>query len=273
MSHPGPFLSTTALAKALHKEPKEVFALLARAHWMVKVDDRWHLTEKGRFEGGIYQQHPKFGDYVAWPESIVTHPIWAGLPEAPLSATQLGRHFDLPARLINLLLADLGWQSRGLKGWLLTDFGRLQGGEQKRTEGSNVPYVTWPERLKDGDGDLAGLVQALQTGPALDGRRYPDRRHTDVANWLYLHGFVVAPERQLAGAPGAVSFWLPSATLMVQIWHPARGPDDIQRRLDMDAWLKRQRAIVLPDDFQSGLSALDEWLPGQLLLQGVDSHT
>lgn len=248
-----------------------MFALLARAHWMVKVDGRWHLTEKGRFEGGIYQQHPKYGDYVAWPEAVANHPIWAGLPEAPLSATQLGRHFELPARLVNLLLAYLGWQTRGLKGWLLTDFGRLQGGEQQRTEGANVPFVTWPERLKE-DGELVALAQALHSGPAFDGRQYPDRRHIDVANWLYLHGFVIAPEKKMAGAPGLVSFWIPAVAVLLHLWPSAKGPDDIQQRMEMDTWLKRQRAIVLPDDFCQGITALDEWLPGQLLLQGVDSH-
>lgn len=271
MSHQGPFLSTTALAKALHKEAKEVFSLLARAHWMAKVDDRWQLTEKGRFEGGIYQQHPKYGDYVAWPETVVKHPIWAGLPEAPLSATQLGKHFALPARLINLLLADLGWQTRGVKGWVLSDFGRLLGGEQRRTEGDNVPYVTWPERIRE-DETLVELVGRLLDCQSLDGRQYSDRRHHDVANWLYLHGFVSAPERSLPGAPGSVSFWLPGVALMLHLWPVAKGPADIQQRLDMDAWLKRQRAIILPDNLDAGLSALDDWLPGQLLLQGVVSH-
>ncbi|RYZ82577.1 MAG: 4-alpha-glucanotransferase, partial [Moraxellaceae bacterium] len=83
-------ISTTALARQLHKESKELFVLLAQGGWMVKVDNHWQLTEKGKFEGGIYINHPKYGEYIAWPESVQDHPLLRLLPEAPLSATHIG---------------------------------------------------------------------------------------------------------------------------------------------------------------------------------------
>ena len=262
-------LSTTALAKALGKDAKEVFALLARAHWMVKVDDRWSLTEKGRFEGGVYLHHPKFGDYVAWPEAVREHGIWQDLPPAPLTATHLGRQLGLPARLVNVLLADLGWQKKGLKGWLVTDFGRLQGGHQQRAENSNIPYVTWPESVAQ-DAALQAAVACLNAGTGLDGHRYPDLRHASVGNWLYLHGIAFALDRHLPTAPGPVSFWLPREGLIVHLWAAAAGAADIQHRLSMETWLKRQRALVVPDSLDGQIAGLDDWLPGQLLLAGVD---
>ncbi len=51
-------LSTTALAKSLNKESKELFILLAQGGWISKIDGHWQLTEKGKFEGGIYINHP-----------------------------------------------------------------------------------------------------------------------------------------------------------------------------------------------------------------------
>src|SRR5690554_7736957 len=63
-------LSTTALARAIEKDSKELFILLANSGWIVKVDNHWQLTEKGRFEGGTYANHPKYGEYIVWPESL-----------------------------------------------------------------------------------------------------------------------------------------------------------------------------------------------------------
>src|SRR5690606_3485277 len=102
-------LSTTALARLLGKESKELFVLLTSGGWIVKVDNHWQLTEKGKFEGGIYVNHPKYGEYIAWPESVSTHPLFMLLPEAPLTATNLGNKLNLPARLVNLVLAERGW--------------------------------------------------------------------------------------------------------------------------------------------------------------------
>src|SRR5690606_42062796 len=83
-------LSTTALARRMGKESKELFVLLTSGGWIVKVDDHWRLTEKGKFEGGIYVNHPRYGEYITWPEAIHQHPLFALLPEAPLTASNIG---------------------------------------------------------------------------------------------------------------------------------------------------------------------------------------
>jgi hypothetical protein len=104
-------ISTSALARLLQKDGKELFILLAKGGWMIKVDNHWQLTEKGKFEGGVYIHHPKFGDYIAWPESVQDHPLLKLLPEAPLSVTQVAAAVGLPARLLNLLLAERPWSA------------------------------------------------------------------------------------------------------------------------------------------------------------------
>lgn len=260
-------LSTTALARVLGKEPKEVFSLLAWAHWMVKVDERWQLTEKGRFEGGIYLQHPKFGDYVAWPESVQGHAIWRDLPEAPLTVSQLGGKLGLPARLLNLLLAERGWQQKAAKGWLLTEDGHALGGQQHRAEDSYIPFVTWPERLEQ-EPRLLAAIHRLRQGEALDGRPLKDANHGRVANWLFLHGISFAVQWG-QGLPLPISFYLPGPRIAIQLWEPADGAAAIKQRLAMEQWLKHRPAITLEAVEADDLGRLDQWLPGQLLRAGL----
>jgi hypothetical protein len=123
-------ISTTALARLIGKESKELFILLTTGGWIVKVDNHWQLTEKGKFEGGIYVNHPKYGEYIAWPESIQHHPLLKLLPEAPLSASNLAHKWEIPARLVNLLLAEKGLIKKHIRGWLLTPKGKAMGGAQ-----------------------------------------------------------------------------------------------------------------------------------------------
>lgn len=265
------YLSTTALAKQLHKEAKELFVLLARAHWMIKVDDRWQLTEKGKFEGGVYLHHPKFGDYVAWPESVLTHGIWQSLPEAPLTVSQLGHKFGLPARLLNLLLADLGWQTKGLKGWQITDNGRARGGQQHRAEDSAIPFVMWPESLETLP-ELMNAVMALQVGAGLDGRHYHDAVEGRLGTWLYLLGVTFALRRTVGGSPLAVSFYLPVEQVFIQCWPSAASSRDLVDKLAMQDWLKGRRVVEFDAEAVGSVSDLDHWLPGKLLLQGVVTY-
>lgn len=265
------YLSTTALARRLGKEAKELFVLLARAHWMVKVDERWQLTEKGRFEGGIYLHHPKFGDYVAWPESVVDHGIWEDLPEAPLTAGQLGQKFNLPARLLNLVLADLGWQVRGVRGWLLTEVGRGLGGQQRRADDSAVPYVTWPERLLD-EADLKAMLARLHAGESLDGRGYESPNAAKVGNWLYLHGLSFAFNRSLTGAPMPVSFYLPQSQICLQLWGAPKGSGDIKDKLAQQAWLKSRKYLELEPETAVDMQSLDAQCAAGLLMLGVATY-
>lgn len=150
-------ISTTALARLINKESKELFVLLTTGGWIVKVDNHWQLTEKGKFEGGIYVNHPKYGEYIAWPESIQHHHLLKLLPEAPLSATNLAHKWDIPARLVNLLLAEKGLIKKHIRGWLLAPKGKKLGGQQQEAE-SGIPFVTWPETIVDEPELIASLL-------------------------------------------------------------------------------------------------------------------
>lgn len=267
-------LSTTALARQMGKESKELFVLLANSGWILKVDDRWQLTEKGKFEGGIYVNHPKFGDYIAWPEAVQEHPLLRQLPEAPLSASNLGLKLGLPARLVNLLLAERGWIVKGVRGWLLTPAGRALGGQQQESDQSGVPFVTWPETLlqfsplHSAVAQLRGQVED-SLSPSLDGHTVSSRAERMIDNWLYVAGVVHARNRPLALAePTPIAdFYLPSCALCIEYWDPAANPTALTAKLEKQASYKRtgQSYLEVQD---ADLEHLDDILARALLRQG-----
>lgn len=268
-------LSTTAMARHLGKESKELFILLANSGWIVKVDGRWQLTEKGKFEGGIYVHHPKFGDYIAWPDSLGEHPLLALLPEAPLTASNLGQKLGLPARQVNLLLAERGWLRRAVRGWQLTPAGQAMGGQQQESEQSGVPFVTWPETLLEvsalqlGAQQLKGEVEAHET-PALDGHRVANRAERMIDNWLYVAGVVHARDYRLAlpdPAPVA-DFYLPGSGLCIEYWGGESSAADLGAKLArQEAYQQAGQAVL--ELREQDLDNLDEFLARALLRRGI----
>lgn len=268
-------LSTSALARAIGKEGRELFILLAQSGWIVKADGHWQLTEKGRFEGGVYVNHPKFGEYIAWPASVREHPVLRLLPEAPLTARQLAQKFHLPARLVNLVLAERGWIKRHVHGWLLTEAGAAVGGQQRENEATAIPYVTWPETLLDNTA-FTEAVAALRPGAqqCLDGHSHNDPALMVVDNWLYVAGMVHAVDHSLSwrdeGGQShrvSVDFYLPALGAAIVYWPAHSAPGALADTLDKREQLRASHWTVIelqPED----LEQLDEVLTRELMKLG-----
>lgn len=267
-------ISTTALARLLGKESKEVFILLTNGGWIVKVDDHWQLTEKGKFEGGIYVNHPKYGEYIAWPESIQQHPLLMLLPEAPLTASTLGNKMKLPARLINLLLAERGWIKKHVRGWLLTDAGKRLGGQQHESEQSGIPFVTWPETLLDHSGLLAAVAQlrgeVATDIPTLDGRQVNNPAERMINNWLYIAGVIHAYHYSLAFGEQSLeaNFYIPAIALCIDYWPGSAQAADLAVQLEKQA-LYRKFQVAFIELKDEDLPHLDELLARSLLRHGI----
>lgn len=268
-------LSTTALARLLGKESKELFVLLTGGGWIVKVDNNWQLTEKGKFEGGIYVNHPKYGEYIAWPESVHQHPLFALLPEAPLTATNLGHKLGLPARLINMLLAERGWIKKSVRGWLLTPVGKHLGGQQHESEQSGIPYVTWPETLLDNPRLIMGVAQinaeeSVANLPTLDGRLVSNEAERRLTNWFYLAGVVCAQNYELSwcGETLVADFFIPEIQLCIDYWPSNSDAAGLAKQLEKQALYKKHKVnfIELRDE---DLSQLDEILAKVFLKNGL----
>ena len=273
-------ISTTALARLLGKESKELFVLLTGGGWIVKVDNHWQLTEKGKFEGGIYVNHPKYGEYIAWPESIQQHPLLKLLPDAPLTATNLAHKWDMPARLVNLLLAERQLLKKHVRGWLLTDKGKLLGGRQHEAESSGVPYTTWPETLLD-DPELLLAVQQLRGDTSLtshltlDGHQVNNAVQRRVDNWLYLAGIVHARNYAFVWALDSLNadFYLPQIHFCIECWADELGQQNnsagvISSELEKLAIYKKHKLdyIELRDE---NIHQIDEVLARALLKRGL----
>lgn len=248
--------------------------LLARGGWIIKVDGHWQLTAKGRFEGGLYLNHPKYGEYIAWPESVQQHPIFLMLPEAPLSATHLGQKANLPARFINLLLAERGWIKKHLRGWLLTPAGAALGGQQHENEQTAVPYVTWPETLLE-NGDYLAILRALHpassrgAGRALNGQAYHTVTAGLIHNWLYLAGvnYAAGYALNLEGEICA-DFFIPAIRLCIDYWASQADAATISVQLDKQQRY-RQHQIAFLEIRDTDLSTLDELLARELFRHGI----
>lgn len=279
-------ISTTALARLIHKESKELFQLLAQGGWMVKVDNHWQLTEKGKFEGGIYINHPKYGEYVAWPESVQDHPLLKLLPEAPLGATHIGGKVSLPARLVNLLLAERGWIKKHVRGWLLTPRGKVLGGEQHTSEQSGIPFVTWPETLLDNSNFLAVVSQITgeqfeRSSLALSGQSIHHKTALMVENWLYLAGVNHAYRYSIYNADESVvaDFFLPDVQIAIDVWSGADNAVQLATKLSNQDFYRKHGYEFIELRFDNNqlqndsgvqsIAQVDEFLAKQLLSVGL----
>jgi len=268
-------ISTTALARQLRKESKELFILLAQGGWIVKVDNHWQLTEKGKFEGGIYINHPKYGEYIAWPESIQDHPLLRLLPEAPLSATLISHKLDLPARLINLLLAERGWIKKHIRGWLLSSRGKAIGGEQHTSEQTGIPFVTWPETVLENSHFLAGVSQLkgdafLSTKKTLSGQVAESQTGFIVENWLYVAGVHHAFNYALPTTNETIiaDFFLPELQVAIDIWGAEDNAAALSSKLTKQEFYKKYNFDFI-ELREENIAQLDEVLAKQLFHFGL----
>ena len=272
-------ISTTALARLINKESKELFILLTTGGWIVKVDNHWQLTEKGKFEGGIYVNHPKYGEYIAWPESIQQHPLLKLLPEAPLSATNLAHKWDIPARLVNLLLAEKGLIKKHVRGWLLSAKGKAIGGQQHEAE-SGIPFVTWPETILDEPELIASLLQitgdeSLHGQPTLDGHSVNNPMQRRIDNWLYLTRLIHARDYVFLWDldSATADFYLPEIALCVECWADELDVETnraavISGELEKHQAYKKHKVAYI--EFRDeNIHQVDEILARELLRRGV----
>jgi len=64
-------LSVTQLSKLLKARPADVFAFLQGEGLIVREDDEWRLTEKGKSYGGEVMKSKRFGEFLVWPRDVI----------------------------------------------------------------------------------------------------------------------------------------------------------------------------------------------------------
>ncbi|MFT5484620.1 MAG: hypothetical protein ACI9GW_003287 [Halieaceae bacterium] len=222
-------LSTSALARALDLPAQQLFATLQDAGWIKRIDSGWALTGKGEFEGGSYQDSPRFGRYIQWPESLRQHALISSVEaRQKLTATGVARCFKLHARSVNRAFAEMGLQQHTLLGWELTRRGTRYGGLQEESENSGALYISWPRDIVD-DSIIRRELEFLthfepesgdgQRFTSRDGHLLDTQLELHVCNWLYLAQLVHAHKRRLPVEEDLrADFYLPQVGVYIECW-------------------------------------------------------
>lgn len=220
---------------------------------------------------------------------------------ALLSSTKLGQHFGLSARRMNLVLSELGWIEKYVKGWTPTERGNQLGAQVREIRRSGIPYAVWPtsiltnnvliDSVKDvtGDATLESESSGDTDTPAADStelsgfrERFPAKfRATDghmvrsraemlIDNWLYMQGIVHAFERKLPIEEEVYcDFYLPTGKVYVEYWGLENDPKYAARKQQkLEIYRKYNLNLVELGDDQ--IMNLDDYLPRMLLRHNID---
>lgn len=290
------YLSSSALARHLGMPARELFELLAEQGWITRAGNHWRLTAKGEFEGGTYQTSERYGTYIVWPERVIGHRLFVTASEhGLLSSAMLGERIGLPARQANLLMLELGWIRKGVKGWELTPRGAAAGGVQEEYPDTGVPYVRWPQAIvthpvltenlqvihayehldEGGERDLfldpeKEIRVAGGLGyRALDGHVHAGKAGLMICHWLYMSEIVHACGRRLpVEGDYRCDFYLPSLHLYLEYWGEEDAPGKLSAKLEKKAVYERN-GLRLLELAPADLGRLDEVLPRRLLKYGL----
>jgi hypothetical protein len=286
-------LSTTQIAKQRGITPNELFAQLNDLGLLKKENDQWVLTEAGERLGGVHL-NGKYGQYAAWPEDIDFGQMAANESSTDklITATAIGKHFELSPNKMNYILSELGWIKKGLKGWLITDQGAKLGAQQGEDSRSGIPYVRWPEKilhvkaLKDSIDNMKGVDKPKTDSDKMDSFRHKfeaTHRATDghfvrskaemlIDNWLYMAEIVHAYERKLPIEEEMYcDFYIPTGKVYIEFWGYENDEKYLARKEEKLAIYKKYNFNLIELTDKEVLN-LDDILPRLLLKFGVQAY-
>ncbi|TYP69636.1 glycerol kinase [Paenibacillus methanolicus] len=299
-------LSTTALAKEMGIQAKELFQTLTDADCIKRENDGWVLTDKGREFGGTLKTHPQHGTYIAWDEQIKT--ILATDDESDnsgklISAVTLSKHFNISRFRMNPILSELGWVQKAVKGWTVTKLGESIGGKQFEYAKTGIPYVCWEESILTNK-RLLETIQSVQgvsvveteeasteekvdvSKPAAigfrekfeakhrtaDGHYVRSRAEMLIDNWLYMSEIVHAYERKLPIEEDVYcDFYLPVGKVYIEYWGMENDKRYVERKNEkLRIYNKYGFNLIELED--ADIQNLDDILPKKLLKFGIQAY-
>lgn len=284
-------ISTTALAKKNYLMAKDLFLKFYNYGFIDKDEaDSWILTQKGISFGGTYLESKQYGKYIAWPENIDLNNFKIEM----LNATKLGQYFSLSARKTNVILSELGWTKKGIKGWLITSQGEKVGGLQSEDFKSGIPYVVWPIDILNNKNliatieDLSGNTKQENINKednkkedfrekfeakhrATDGHFTRSKAEMLIDNWLYMFEIVHAYERKLPIEENVYcDFYIPAGKVYIEYWGYENDEKYLERKKKKQEIYKKYNLNLIELE-DADIQNLDDVLPKYLLKFGV--HT
>jgi hypothetical protein len=288
------FISTTALSKQHDLSSKELFKIFTNLGWVERGADGWILTVNGLSQGSSYRESKQYGRYIVWPEDIVFV-----IPDTKtlITATKLGKSFDLSAQKLNFILSEIGWAHKGElnKGWTATEQGLKTGAIQDEDIKSGVPFIRWPESLITNK-TLVSTIADLKGEPIKETKnttlsettefrnRFPAKhRATDghftrskaemlIDNWLYMFEIVHAYERKLPIEEDVYSnFYIPTGKVYIEYWGYENDSKYLHhKRIKQGIYKKYGFNLIELEDKE--VQNLDDILPKMLLKFGVQTY-
>lgn len=205
-----------------------------------------------------------------------------------LSATSIGEKVGLSNQKVNQVFAELGWLSKGKKGWIATPQGIKLGAIQKEHFQTGIPSVAWPEDILQNKalkttieslkGETVDQVMPVEkknevgfrerfqaTHRTTDGHWVRSKAEMLIDNWLYMSGIVHAYERQLPIEEELYcDFYIPEGKVYIEYWGMESDPKyQARKKVKIDLYRKYNfHLIELSDEH---IKNLDDFLPKMLL--------
>jgi len=213
-----------------------------------------------------------------------------------LTATKIGRFFEIPGGKINRLLSELGWIAKDIKGWQITELGKRLGGVQSKDKVSGVPCVRWPgsivsnKMLVTSVGEAKGEVsppievKPLPVAPdglefrekfeaklrADDGHGVKSKAEVIIDNWLYHSRIAHAYERKVPIEEAQYcDFFINSGKgVYIEYWGEGSDPKYLSRKEKKRETYKKY-GLQLIELTDKEIENLDDVLPRKLLKFGI----
>lgn len=305
MSQPQKYLSTSALAKELKLQAKDLFGTLQEKGFIDRDNDNWVLTDKGKNIGGILKTHPQHGTYIAWEENMKNELITSLEDNKLINATALSQHFKISKFRMNPILSELGMIQKSVKGWTVTRLGESLGGKQLEHAQTGIPSVSWNvsiltnKRLIETIQSVLGNIvesneESVVSGKEIaaqpvkpnigfrekfeakyrttDGHYVRSRAEMLIDNWLYMSEIVHAYERKLPVEEDLYcDFYLPIGKVYIEYWGLENDERYMERKkVKLDIYSKYGFKLIELED--SDIQNLDDILPKKLLKFGIQAY-
>ena len=289
-------ISTSALAKKLSMSKHQLDELLLAAKYIIKNEKGYKLTDLGIKNSGAIKNHAKFGEYIVWDENIEIPNKLITQGKEFYSSTKIANKYNLSARKINLILSEIGFIEKHLKGWTISILGSKNGGIQKENNQNGIPYVEWDESiftnsafvsiLKEVNGDAGESTQKkideskdsnfrekfIAKHRATDGHMVRSKAEMLIDNWLYMTEIIHAYEQKLPIEEEVYcDFYIPTGKIYIEFWGLENDPKYASRKEKKKEIYKKYgfKLIELTD---KEVFNLDDVLPKMLLKFGVQIY-
>jgi hypothetical protein len=285
--------STTALAKELNISTRELFQQLFDLGYISRQRENWELTHIGKKRGGKYREHDKYGKYIVWPDYIKESldENESSNEQNLFTSTIIGKHFNMSAKKFNSILSELGWIEKSIKGYCVTNIGKMVGGIQYQHRTTGAFYVRWPDSIKNNNillssinevkGDVPTPINNISkdeiefrdkfkpTFRATDGHMVRSKSEVLIDNELYRFEIAHAYERKLPIEEDVYcDFYIPSQKVYIEYWGYEENSKYLKRKDEKLNIYKKYdfRLIELTD---KEVQNLDDHLPRLLLNFGI----